>query len=269
MADIKSHVIVELNSYNRDKGQNEKPNWFLANQIVFNQSPSKTYYLRLENILIPKTFYDIDSTNNTFIVQETGGANTATIPEGNYTITELLTELESQLDANTNDGNTFTLSYDDITNKVTIQFVAGGTATIDTIANGSTLNDPLGFGKVAYKLNDDQAVLVDSTDFEAPYGVDLDTKSYVKIETKNITSANYFDPDGAFHIGTIVPINVDRNEKQYLDNFDGVMVKLNSKQPIKHIKMFLRDEYDNIIDLNGAAWSCQLVIYERTDPLKN
>ena len=259
----KPHVIIDFKSADRDRGTIEEPSFSLTHQIKFSQSPTKQYFMRLENILIPKSFYDIDSTNNTFIIQESS-ANTAVIPEGNYTITELLTELETQLDTNTNDGNDFTLSYDDITNKVTISFVAGGTATIDSIANGSTLNDLLGFGKSSFGLDDNQIVLADGVDSEATYAVDLDTKSYVQVET-NITSANYYDPGIQKHIGAIVPINVDRNEKQYQENTEAHLTQLNNKGPITSVNFKLKDENDNIIDLNGVEWSCTMAIYELTE----
>ena len=220
--------------------------------------------MRLEGTLMPKTFYDIDSTNNFFRVIDSVSNNDATIPPGNYTITELLTELESQLDTNTNDGSAFTLTYDDITNKVTILFVSAGSNTIETIANGSTLNALLGFGNTSSGETDIQIVLATTVDFEATYTVDLDTKSYIFIET-NITSANYYDKDIQKHVGAIVPINVDRNEKQYHENTDGHLTKLNNKGPISKVEFCLKDEHGNTIALNGAGWSTTMTIYELTE----
>ncbi len=262
--EYKSHVIIDFRSADRDRGTNETPEFHLSHQIKFSQSPTKSYYMRLEGTLLPKTFYDVDSTNNFFNVIEGGGDNDATIPPGNYTITELLTELETQLDAGTNDGNAFTLSYDDITNKVTFLFVAGVSATIDSIANGSTLNALLGFGNTTVGETDAQIVLVSGTDLEATYTVDLDTKSYIFIET-DITSANYYDKDIQKHVGAIVPINVDRNEKQYHQNTDGHLTLLNNRGPISKVEFRLRDEVGNTIELNGAGWSTTMAIYELTE----
>jgi hypothetical protein len=148
------YITLEVNSKDRTKGDINDFGYHLSHQIKFNQGRSKSYFMRIENILIPKTFYDIDSTNNVFRVLEDDGVGgddlvTATIPEGNYTITELLTELEGQLDTNTANTNAYTLSYDDITNLISFEYSGATSAdvTIDTIANGSTLNDVLGFGK--------------------------------------------------------------------------------------------------------------------------
>ncbi len=260
----KSHVIIDFRSADRDKGTNEEPIFYLSHQIKFSQSPTKSYWMRLEGTLIPKTFYDVDATNNFFRITDSVGINDATIPPGNYTITELLTELESQLDMGTNDGSAFTLTYDDITNKVTILFVSAGSNTIDTIANGSTLNALLGFGNTTVGETDVAIVLATTVDTEATYTVDLDTKSYIFVET-NITSANYYNKNIQAHIGAIVPINVDRNEKQYFENTDGHLTLLNNRGPMSQVSFHLRDELTNTIALNGAGWSTTMAIYELTE----
>lgn len=274
---LKSHVAVQLNSRQRSKGIIEEGIFRLSHQIKFSQSPTKSYYMRLEDITIPKTFYDIDATNNTFIVLEEDGTATATydtltvtVPPGNYTITELLTQIESDLDTNTNNGNAYTLSYDDITNKITIEFDDNGGGSpsldviIDTIANGSTINDPLGVGKTSPTLLDVPITLLNNTPQEMTYTVDLDTKSYIAIET-DITSSNFYDLGSQSYIGATVPVNVGRNEKVYHEAHDGFLNLINSKGPIATVGYRLHDEFENTINLNGAEWSCILAIYEKTD----
>ena len=266
MSITKSHVLVEVNSRDRDSGAIENFTYHLSHQIKFSQAPTKSYFMRLEDVMIPKTFYDVDSTNNVFRVIETGGTFSITIPEGNYTITELITQLESDLDTNSPDSNTYTLTYDDITNKISFQvdFVGSAAVSIDTIANGSTLNDLLGLGKTTPTLTDATIVLADGVASEGTYTVDLDTKSYIVVET-DITSHNYYDKDIQKHVGTIVPFNVDRNEKQYYANHEGHLTKMNNKGPISTIKFQLIDEIGNQIDLQGAEYSFTLCIYEVTE----
>jgi len=273
------YVSIEINSKDRDNGDIESFKYLISNQITFNQSNKKSYFMRLENVLIPKTFYDIDSTNNTFQVLEEdgiGGYDTITIviPEGNYTITELLTQLESDLDTDTMNTNAYTLAYDDINNLVSFEY-AGATSAdviIDTIANGSTLNELLGFSKETSTLQtinglsttDATQTFVTATAQYATYAVDLDTKSYVIVET-DITSNNFYDKNTQKHVGVIVPMNVDRNEKQHMINDGGHMTKMNSKSPLSSISFKLVDEYNNQIDLNGVNWSCEFNIYAMTE----
>ena len=272
-------ITLEINSKDRTAGNIEDFAYSLNNQIKFNQGRPKSYFMRFENIMIPKTFYDVDETNNTFIVLEDDGIGgfdtiTITIPPGNYTITELLTELEGELDTNTLNSNSYTLFYDDITNKVSIEYVGATSVSviIETISNGSTLNDLLGLGKDTNNiqtinnntLTDQQITLSSGVIYTASYVVDLDTKSYVILEV-DITSDSYYDNDNQKHIGVHVPINVGRNEKQYFDNHEGSLLRLNSKSPLSSMRIRLLDEYGNQINLNGVNWSCELNIYQLTE----
>lgn len=276
---MEPYISIEINSKDRDTGDIEKFKYLLSHQIKFNQSNKKSYFFRIEDVMIPKTFYDIDSTNNVFQVLEDDGAAgtdtiTVTIPEGNYTITELITLLESELDTNTMNSNAYTITYDDINNLVNFEYVGATSVdvTIDTIANGSTLNDPLGFSKVTTgnqsisgDLTTDTAIVfVTATPQDAPYVVDLDTKSYIILET-DITSSNFYDKDIQKHVGVIVPFNVDRNEKQYYSNHQGHHTKMNSKGPLSTISFKLIDENDNQVDLNGVNWSANVNIYQLTE----
>ncbi len=271
---LENHVSIEILSRTRTKGSVENFTSYLDSQVTFSQKPSKSYFMRIENIQIPKSYYDIDSNFNTFRVIETAGTYNITITPGNYTITELLTVLEAELDtgsAANGDTNTWTLTYDDIANKVTIQFVAGGTATIDTIANGSTLNQLLGFGK-ADTTNitggDTTTVLATGVDSEAPNGLDLHTKSIIAIET-DITSNNYYNQNGQNHIGARVPMLVDRNQVQFFANHEGHLTKINNRGPLSQITLTLYDEFRNIINLNEVDWSCEVNFYAMTENHKN
>lgn len=273
------YITIEVNSKNRTRGDVENFHLQLDHQIKFNQSSTKSYFMRIENVLLPKTFYDIDTTNNVFRVLEDNGIGgydtiTITIPPGNYTITELLSQLEGDLDVNTLNANAYTLLYDDITNLVSIEYVGATSAEVlvDTISNGSTLNDPLGFGKETSTQQtiegdantDTQLSLASGIPQNAPYVVDLDTKSYAVLEV-DITSDNYYDENIQKHIGVHIPINVGRNEKEYFSNHEGSLLRLNSKAPLSSINFRLLDENDNQLDLNGVNWSCEINIYAYTE----
>jgi hypothetical protein len=277
-AHYKSHISLELNSKDRNSGEVNNALFHLDHQITFSQKPSKSYWLRLENNLMPKSFYTIDSNFIVFQVLEDDGIGgddtiTITIDQGNYTIIELITELESQLDSNTANANDYSLSYDDITNKVTIQYTGATSAdvTIDTIANGSTLNQVLGFGKAdtaSITGGDNTTVLVDATDSEAPNCVDLNTKSYIIVKS-DIASNNYYNTKNQQNIGVRIPMLVDRNVKQYYANDGGSLTKMNNKSALSTIRLDLEDEYGNLVDTNECDWSTEMVIYELTEPSKN
>ena len=277
---MEAYISLEVESDKRDNGDIEDFNYYLASQIKFSESRKKSYFMRIQNVQIPFTFYSINSSNNVFRVLEDDGAAgdtllSVTISAGNYTIIELITELETQLDANTNESNAYTLAYDDIINKISFSYT-GATSVdviIDTIANGSTLNSALGFGRllstgqsVDGDLTTDVAItFLTTVAQDAPYVVDLDTIPSVIIET-DITSNNFYDKDTQKHIGVKVPMNVDRNEKQYYENDGGHLTKLNSKSPIAKIEFRLINPLTNtVISLNGADWSAEVNIFQMTE----
>ena len=75
---------------------------------------------------IPKTYYSVNSFNNSFAFQEEiGVAFTASVSAGNYTITEFLSALKTSMDLNSTNGRVYTLTHSSITNRVTIAINAG------------------------------------------------------------------------------------------------------------------------------------------------
>lgn len=279
------YVCIQVNSLNRDNGDIECFDYYINNSVLFNKSNAKSYFMRIENVMIPKTFYDIDGTNNRFRILEydgllingfVGDMIVINIPHGNYTIIELLTQLETELDLLTMNFNDYTLTYDDITNKISFLYsgVTSINVKIQTIESGSTLNEVLGFGKKILTnqtingngnaITDNEITILATIPHNASYEVDLDTKSYVIIET-DITSNNFFDKHYQKHIGVIVPMTVDRNQKQYYANHNGHMTKLNNKNALNKMRFKLLDEYGNTINLRGINWSFELNIYQFTE----
>lgn len=278
MSIYKTHVCLEVNSRRRTRGTIEDMQLELSHQITFSQKPSKSYWLRFENVQMPLSFYQVDADFNTFQWIETGGSAatlTIIIPVGNYTITELLVELEGLADAKSfglGNIDTFTFTYDDKTNKISLRYDSGpggdSTAiTIDTIANGSTINSMLGLGKADTNTitgGDVTLVLADGVASVAPNCVDLHRCAYVDIET-SLTSNTHYDEDQQKHIGVRVPMLVDRNEVQYFGNHTGALSKLNNKGPIGNLGFRLLNEEGNLKNLCQVDWSGDMCIYELTE----
>lgn len=271
---IKSHTINGLGSRVRNaNGTSSKFRINLKTPIVLNQaSHLKQYYMRFENINIPLSYYNIDSNWNTFKVIETDGVTphtiTIVVDEGNYTISELIAELETQLDANTQDSNNYTLTYDIVRNKITFLYNAGTSTsvTVDSIANGSTLNYALGFGIPDTDLItnlDSTQVFVDGVEQETTYIVNVDIKNHIYMKT-NVTSKNYHRDGRKANIGVKIDMNVDRNQNKVFENHEGACVRLNNSHTINHIEIDIVDEFDNNVKLNGADWTFDFNIYELT-----
>ena len=255
----KTHAIIEIDSSQRTKGTIDDFEVILNHPIYLNKD--RQYFVRIEGIRFPTSFYIIDSNYNTLrITTNTGDASPytfdITIDEGNYTITELLVELKTLLDAASLLGggfdNVWTLNINDKTGKVTI---STNTTDFKIVGANSLLNRPLGF-----EPNTDYTSGVDRILTSANH-INMSTKRYIKINS-DITSNNHYSKEFIEPIGCIVPITEARSTIQYYANDNGYKVKMANKHNIKHLSFNIRDGNNNKVDTNGVEWNAELVIYE-------
>ncbi len=276
MSHFKPHVAYEINSKDRDSGSIEDFNKTI-HHLTFSQNPDKQYYIRCEDVLLPHSFYNINASNNKLLIAEengVGGFDSALdigVSHGNYTISELVTEIESQLDAETGRSNAYTLTYNDITNKILFTFTGATSVSVrvDSVANGSTLNEIVGF--TAFEDTTTQTTILVSNVVENIFPVDLDIESYINIRT-DLNLDNYYQGNDKINVLCRVPINVDRFEKQYFENTNGILHKISSKAPINSIRLYLEDESGKnantspAFSMNDTNFSLKVVIYEWTKP---
>lgn len=259
---FKEHVAIRINSENRSNFSNTNANDFnyhLAQHVTLNRK--RQYFARIENVHIPTSFYNINDNNNTLIIEEDNGAtqvnNSITLTNGNYSATEIITEIESLLDANTNQTNDFTLTFSDITGKISMVFTGGSTQVkILSPSNGSTLNDILGF-----YIDGTEDTIAASVTYTGPNHVNLQAINEIQIRT-SISSDNYYNSEGKEKIGLILSIDEQRGSFIKFINDQGFRSKLASYSSISQLRFKLQDSDGNLIDLNGREWNCTMVIYE-------
>lgn len=136
--DKTKHYYI-INSKHKTSGESD--NNFSTKPHEFNKITS----FSIKEVLIPHTYYNINSTNNQINIFKNGDTlnRLATLTVGNYTITTLLPELKSKLDALAGPVCTFTITLNNTTNKLTIA------SSINTIIRGgnalTTLYNIIGF----------------------------------------------------------------------------------------------------------------------------
>ena len=258
----KTHIIMDLKSDIRSKGDSNKFTTIPNRKLEFFKINTKKYAVRLENIIIPTSFYQIDSNYNTFRVEEDTGVTqniiTFTIPEGNYTAAEIIAELESKLDTNTAQANDYVVAFDEKTGKITISYSGGASTTITVQSQTtSTLNPYIGFGEVGSSTT--TALAPAGT--EAPFGVNLNLRDYLNIDT-SVESHNHMDLFGTLNVGVRVPVSQERGDKVYFLNDNGYKIRYQSSNKISSIQCRVVDAYDNEIDFQGLPYSFQMVFYE-------
>ena len=97
----------------------------------------------LRSLEMPISWYNIRSDYNTFTIFKNGTAYTATVAEGNYTISTLLTAIATGLSTAT--GYTFSLTYSTTTNKVTISNINSVSFTVYSYTSLFDIASMLGF----------------------------------------------------------------------------------------------------------------------------
>jgi phage anti-repressor protein len=124
----KYDLIVD--SRDRDTDAYPNPNNY---QIDFNEHYHDILSVELVSAIVPKSQYVINSSNNTIYFDEGSGVLTATIAVGNYTSSELATEIKTAMDLV--GAKTYTVTVDSKTDKYTI---AANVGTYDLLFNGGT-----------------------------------------------------------------------------------------------------------------------------------
>ena len=112
--------LDSLSASSTATGDNTVENWPLFR--IGGKSPLKNIAsVKVLEAQIPFSYYVFNSTNNTFILNESApvAPHLVTIPEGNYTITEFVAALKLALDTSGGAG-VYTVTYSSVTMKLTI-----------------------------------------------------------------------------------------------------------------------------------------------------
>ena len=97
--------------------------------------------LQLITYNIPYAFPNVDAYGNSLVFTEEGNTKTITIAVGTYDISALIVALKAAMDAASTSGNTFTISFSDITNTLTF---TSSTTEFTIVKTGTTLIDTIG-----------------------------------------------------------------------------------------------------------------------------
>jgi hypothetical protein len=119
----------------RDRNWDHYPN-SNSYRINFNKKLEKVHTIEIVSSEIPKTGYIVNDTNNTLYFQETPGITLeATIPNGNYTIQEILSLLEVEMESVGGSAYTLTLVNNDTRVRVSSD-LTGGSGIFNLVLNG-------------------------------------------------------------------------------------------------------------------------------------
>lgn len=221
-----------ISSFDKQSGEND--NNFSVRPHRYNDIRA----IELKNILIPYTFYNVNSTNNVLTIFKNGDTQNRDVilTPGNYNITDFLVQLKTQLDSSLGPVQTYTCTYNVNTYKITI---AQNSSTFLIYAS-STIKHLLGLGSI----NTPNVISQTMTNvFDLSYTniIKVFSNSLTKFDSK-FSSSNVSDSS----ILTVIPIHNVLFGENIEYQFRTYYIDVHSMNE-ENIDIILRDKYGNIL----------------------
>ncbi len=222
-------------------------NIILKNTLKKNEG--ELFKIILQSAQIPYTFFNTNTTNNYIDWEESGILKTAIqISSGNYNILELITEIQTQLNANTSfSSDNYTLTYDQINNKVTISSLATENTTL---LFNSGVNVSKSISKQLGYTNDNDITINNLTSSTSDSFVDL-IRIHSLFIRSNLSSNKTLDSESLTNTDILVNIPITSNPLEIINYqyYEGMSYNLIEEDKITEISIQLTDQNGNIIDL--------------------
>jgi hypothetical protein len=249
-----------LNVDSKDRNRGDINNFFYQ-YTSRNVNYNEPYLVSLKKLEFPSgCIYQINSTNNVFKYNIAGVNYTFTATPGNYTINELISQIQTHINTTVSTNSlatSITLSYDVKLNKV--GFIKTNNTLTAYIWGGDLIDGLNGMTEILGLGNLGQIVLNNTTITYMPNQVDMSPLDYVFLRCSQVQSNSFInDRTQSSDILYRIQLSTQRNSKTYLDDSDLknnqlLLPKLNS-----NFNFYLTDRNGNLIDTNGINYSFQL-----------
>lgn len=247
-----NNIIIIFDSADR---QNINDN--VTDYQVHLSKPIQCSSIELKEVILPWTMYNISSaqSNHQMTFFEAGQSDaTITIPDGNYSMASLCTEIKTQMDNASPSGQTFTVTYNASTMKVSI--VASTTAFIiygsDSTSKTTGFEQEIGF-TLATSSN------TTNTSENVPK---LLSPKYLLLNIDYVQD-NVSTLDANKNASFLISTNINANSEQagnivHITQMNNFNQTIYGDHKLQKLRISLRDESNNLVDLNGCDWSIVL-----------
>lgn len=219
-----------------------KPVW------LFETIPCFRY--RVNTVILPLSYDVVNSNNNVINYIDSGGAHSATIPRGTYSITQFAPAIGSAM--TTSGSQTYTVTYDTVTSKLTI--TAPG--TFQMVGSTSSSYDLLGLNPAV--------TTAAATSYTSANRYDLSGVKFIMIASTSLRSEGIlYVGDETFNIVEVLPIKQDLSTVMVITNEfqdDWITSKTNSLTSIDLV--LLDGSTKKALDLQGEPFVVILDIDE-------
>lgn len=226
---------------------------FLMDQYIA-CDPDVELTMSVEQCEVPFSFYNVSHAihNNKFHFNETGHSQVMlTLSEGNYDADNLATDLSSMMTSNSSVAATYTVTYNERTNKLTF---TSSVATVFKLEFVNHIHTGSLLGFLPSEYTSENNIIISET------VVNVNSIPFIFVDSSfgnqgAITSVT----NCSASILTKIQNNEPWNGMIFFanQNSSGTAMILRRKR-ISSVRLTLRDPYFNIIDLNGKNWSITL-----------
>lgn len=241
---------VFVNSTQRQKGENNSFTIFL--QPALNLTRLNTAWeVRLISAIVPFSFTQIDSTDNKLYGFIDTTPWTITVPEGNYTITELINTVKPLIE--TAAGVTLTWFYTRATCKCTLKYTSGTGTLRLSYSSSKVIMEMFGFTA--------DVVLTAGGVKESDRGVNVNPIQSIYIRSSTLTQAGskefLLSQNEVCDILCEIPVMTTPFSFIYYTNPANIGVRLMNRT-IDAIELYLSTNVNYTLSLNQQPWSCML-----------
>jgi len=210
--------------------------------------------------IIPNSFLNISAHNKNnklrFSEQAGGGEKTITIPDGSYDILELGTEISGLMGDASTAGLTYTFTYNEITNQVTITSSNPSNNTAFNFLGTDTIRRCLGFTEGEFTINDSSGIKSDRT-------VDItDGRNSIFIRLPSCSNNKIIESSSGKYSNIVsqIPVTLSRNTFFTYEPSHAFECELIQKQ-INYIdvKITFQNETEDVNFVRGD-WEINLII---------
>lgn len=224
--------------------------------------------MRLSSLQLPNVLYCFSTSkkNNTIYLKETQGAmaeGTVTLPDGNYTLAEVVIALETEINTQLGTGARFTVSSNTFTHQITIANTTNEFSMDIGIGDKSKIIvDTMGWILGYRQQNFEGAMTYTALSIYNPTASEnifFVLNDYNKSQSQNILgmfSKSYISDN----ILAMIPLTSDSFTICFNSGNDLLEKKRTYFGPvnIQRIRVELRDKYGEILDLQGMDYSFSL-----------
>ena len=204
----------------------------------------------ISSVTIPSSYYVINTTNNFFTIIF-GSNNLITITPGNYTPSELVSAIQTQLTAISSD---LSISYNTNTGFFTFS-TSSAAFGLDATEINNLLSTLMGFLQQLYPS--------DTTSKTSTNVANLSGPKYVQIVSNALSYKSSFEPSSTNtnvkNVILRIPVKVNSFDMIVYENYNENNVVPFDREFPNIIDISLVDEQGNGINLNGCEWSFNLV----------